>query len=65
MIRVILQCKFEIFMQLCYPISDVLVVVRRPSNTLYYDRHTGCTAAAKQAHNNVNKAAKRKKVTTK
>ena len=29
-------------MQFCYPISDVLVVVRRPSYTLYYGRHTHC-----------------------
>ena len=37
--------------------------VLRPSNTLYHDRHTGRTAAVEQAHNNVNKVAKRKKVT--
>jgi len=30
-------------MQLCYPISDVLVIVRRPSYTLYDDRGTRCT----------------------
>lgn len=33
-------------MQLCYPISDVLVVVRRPSYTLYDDCGTRCATAA-------------------
>lgn len=33
-------------MQFCYPISDVLVVVRRPSYTLYDDCGTRCTTAA-------------------
>lgn len=32
-------------MQFCYPISDVLVVVRRPSYTLYDDCGTRCTMA--------------------
>ena len=33
-------------MQFCYPISNVLVVVRRPSYTLYDDCGTRCTTAA-------------------
>ena len=42
----VLQCKFEIFMQFCYPISNVLVVVRRPSYTLYDDCGTRRTMVA-------------------